>query len=123
MPRLSSPQQVACARSVGISGSYFHLIVPSRAFNARTYFAPDDVVTFRVSPTTIGVDSCISLVTDRRSFRNLKSRQSLVNGQYVIVARQAYEAIGTHAAVRQYSSTNVSLGYLAKLQSWMALVL
>jgi hypothetical protein len=65
----------------------------------------------------------IFLVTDRRRFQEPTSRQSLVNGQYVIFARGAYEAIGTHAAVRHYSSTDVSLGYLAKLQGWMPLLI
>jgi chlorobactene glucosyltransferase len=65
----------------------------------------------------------IFLVTDRRGFRDPRSRQSLVSGAYVIFAREAYEAVGTHAAVRQYSSTDVSLGYLAKLQGWLPLLL
>ena len=72
---------------------------------------------------SLAVFTYIFLVTDRRSFHDPKSRHSLVNGQYMIFAREAYEAIGTHAAVRQYSSTDVSLGYLAKLQGWMALLL
>jgi chlorobactene glucosyltransferase len=65
----------------------------------------------------------IFLLTDRRGFYNPKSRQSLVPGQYVIFAREAYEAVGTHEAVRCYSSTDVSLGYLAKLQGWMPLLI
>jgi chlorobactene glucosyltransferase len=78
---------------------------------------------FGIYLANLAVFSYIFLVTDRRSFQEPRSRQSLVNGQYVIVARQAYEAIGTHAAVRQYSGTDVSLGYLAKLQRWMPLLI
>jgi hypothetical protein len=47
------------------------------------------------------------------------SRYSVVTGQFVIFTREAYQSIGTHEAVRKYSSTDVSLGYLAKLQGWM----
>jgi chlorobactene glucosyltransferase len=78
---------------------------------------------FGIYLANLAVFTYIFLVTDRRSFQEPTSRQSLVNGQYVIFARQAYEAIGTHAAVRQYSSTDVSLGYLAKLQGWMPLLI
>jgi chlorobactene glucosyltransferase len=71
----------------------------------------------------LAVFTYIFLVADRRGFQDPKSPQSLVNGQYVIFAREAYEAIGTHAAVRHYSSTDVSLGYLAKLQGWIPLLI
>jgi glycosyltransferase involved in cell wall biosynthesis len=71
----------------------------------------------------LAVFTSILLAADQRNFHNPKSRQSLVNGQYVIFTREAYEAIGTHAAVRGYSSTDVSLGYLAKLQGWLPLLL
>jgi chlorobactene glucosyltransferase len=71
----------------------------------------------------LAVFTYIFLVTDRRGFRDPRSRQSLVSGAYVLFAREAYEAVGTHAAVRLYSSTDVSLGYLAKLQGWLPLLL
>ena len=71
----------------------------------------------------LAVPVYIFLVMDRRGFRDPQSRQSLVTGQYVIFAREAYEAVGTHEAVRHYSSTDVSLGYLAKLQGWMPLLI
>ncbi len=71
----------------------------------------------------LAVFTYIFLVTDRRGFRDPRSPQSLVSGQYVIFTREAYEAVGTHAAVRLYSSTDVSLGYLAKLQGWLPLLL
>lgn len=71
----------------------------------------------------LAVLTCIRLLTDFRRLQEPRSRTSLVNGQYVIFAREAYEAIGTHAAVRHCSSTDVSLGYLAKLQGWMLLLL
>jgi chlorobactene glucosyltransferase len=70
----------------------------------------------------LGVFTCLLLMVDQRRFLNPRSRQSLVNGQFVIFAREVYEAVGTHAAVRGYSSTDVSLGYLAKLQGWMPLL-
>ncbi len=71
----------------------------------------------------LAVFTYIFMVTDRKGFSDPKSRQSLVNGQYLIFSREAYEAVGTHAAVRQYSSTDVSLGYLAKLNGWVPLLI
>jgi hypothetical protein len=65
----------------------------------------------------------IYLYVDFGSITSPASRQSLVNGQYVMFTREAYDAIGTHAVIRQYSSTDVSLGYLAKLQGWIPLLL
>lgn len=67
----------------------------------------------------LGVFTYISLVTDRRRFRDPRSPQSLVNGQYLIFWRPAYEALGTHRAVRGFSSTDASLGYLAKLEGYI----
>ena len=63
------------------------------------------------------------LMVDFSSLEKPKSYHSIVNGQYLIFARGPYESIGTHAAVRKFSSTDVSLGYLAKLQGWIPLVL
>jgi chlorobactene glucosyltransferase len=71
----------------------------------------------------LAVATFVFLLTDLRSLEKPQSRASLVNGQYVIFTRESYEAIGTHAVVRQYSSTDLSLGYLAKLQGWMPLLL
>jgi len=71
----------------------------------------------------LAVFTYIFMVTDRRGFSDPKSRQSLVNGQYLIFSREAYEAVGTHEAVRQYSSTDVSLGYLAKLNGFLPLLI
>lgn len=71
----------------------------------------------------LAVFTYIFMVSDRRGFRDPKSRQSLVNGQYLIFSREAYEAVGMHEAVRQYSSTDVSLGYLAKLNGWVPLMI
>jgi len=73
--------------------------------------------------TNLAVFTCMLLLTwDPRGFQEPASRIGSVNGQYVIFTRQAYEAIGTHAAVQQYSSTDASLGYLAKLQGWIPLL-
>ena len=41
----------------------------------------------------------------------------------MLFSPEVYEAIGTHAAVRAFSSTDVSLGYLAELQGWVPLFL
>jgi hypothetical protein len=67
----------------------------------------------------LGVFTYISLVTDPRRFCDPCSPQSLVNGQYLIFWRLAYEALGTHRAVRGFSSTDASLGYLAKQEGYI----
>jgi len=69
----------------------------------------------------LAVTSYIFMVSDRKGLADSKSRQSLINGQYVLMTREAYEALGTHAAVREYSSTDVSLGYLVKLKGFLTL--
>jgi chlorobactene glucosyltransferase len=69
----------------------------------------------------LAVFSYIFMVSDRRGFTEAGSRQSLVNGQYVLITREAYDAIGTHEALREYSSTDVSMGYLAKLKGFQTL--
>ena len=76
---------------------------------------------FGVTLVNLAVFSYIFMVSDRKGFADSKSRQSLVNGQYVLISRDAYETLGTHEAVREYSSTDVSLGYLAKLKGFLAL--
>ena len=63
------------------------------------------------------------LIVDFRRIEDPRSRQSLVNGQFVLFSREAYEALGTHAEIARYASTDVSLGYLAKLGGWKSLVL
>jgi hypothetical protein len=63
------------------------------------------------------------MVGDRKGFSDPKSKQSLVNGQYLLITREAYEALGTHKALKDYSSTDVSLGYHAKLQGYLPMVL
>lgn len=78
--------------------------------------------TWAVRLVNLAVSTVLFVVLDPRGLENPRSRISGVNGQYMIVSREAYEAIGTHAAVRHYSSTDVSLGYLAKLQGWMGRV-
>ena len=45
---------------MGISGSCFHLVLPVLASSANTYLGPVELVTYIVSPTTSGVDSCDS---------------------------------------------------------------
>ncbi len=74
-----------------------------------------------VGLVNLAVLSYIFMVSDRKGLADSKSRQSLINGQYVLMTREAYEAVGTHAAVREYSSTDASLGYLAKLKGFLTL--
>ena len=76
---------------------------------------------FGVYLANLSVFMYIFLVTDPRGVADPRSRQSLVNGQYLLFSRAAYEEIGTHAAVRSYSSTDVSLGYLSKLHGLVPL--
>jgi chlorobactene glucosyltransferase len=76
---------------------------------------------FGVYLANLSVFTYIFLVTDPKGIADPRSRQSLVNGQYLLFSREAYEDIGTHAAVRSYSSTDVSLGYLSKLHGWLPL--
>jgi chlorobactene glucosyltransferase len=76
---------------------------------------------FGVALISLAAFSYIFMVSDRKGFSDSKSRQSLVNGQYVLMTREAYEAVGTHEAVREYSSTDVSLGYLTKLKGFFTL--
>lgn len=71
----------------------------------------------------LAVFTYIFLFSRPKEFTDPASRQSLVNGQYLLFWRPAYEAIGTHEAVRRYSSTDVSLGYLAKLDGWLPLAI
>jgi chlorobactene glucosyltransferase len=72
---------------------------------------------------SLAAHNYVFLTLDRGRFENPRSPTAVVNGQYVLFARRAYEAVGTHAALRWFSSTDVSLGYLAKLQGWMPLFL
>lgn len=74
-----------------------------------------------VTLVNLVVWSYIFMVSDRKGLADSKSRQSLIYGQYVLMTREAYETVGTHEAVREYSSTDVSLGYLAKLKGFLAL--
>lgn len=76
---------------------------------------------FGVYLANLSVFTYIFLVTDPKGIADPRSRQSLVNGQYLLFSREVYEQIGTHAAVRSYSSTDVSLGYLSKLHGWVPL--
>lgn len=66
----------------------------------------------------LAVFAALYLAADPGKFLDPASPQSLVNGQYLLFAREAYEAVGTHAALRGYSSTDVVLGYLAKLEGY-----
>lgn len=79
--------------------------------------------TFGVYLANLAVFTYIFMAIDPKGWSNPRSRQSLVNGQYLLFSREAYDAVGTHAAVRHYSSTDVSLGYLAKMDGWLPLMI
>lgn len=72
---------------------------------------------------SIAVVAYIFLFLDSRRRKNQKSRSSMLIGHYVIFSRHAYDAIGTHTAIRRYSSTDVTLGYLAKMDGWTSLLI
>jgi chlorobactene glucosyltransferase len=71
----------------------------------------------------VAVFTSIFMLTDLRKYRDPKSPVSTLNGQYIIFARRAYEAIGTHAAVRHFPSDDAALGYLTKLSGFIPLVI
>ena len=73
--------------------------------------------------SSLAVFAYIFMVGDRKGFSDPKSKQSLVNGQYLLISRKAYETLGTHKALKDYSSTDVSLGYHAKLHGYLPMVL
>lgn len=104
-----------------LSGVMAHVLESDAAF--ATVVGDQRNPTFGVYMANLAVFTYIFMAIDPKGWGNPKSRQSLVNGQYLLFSREAYEAIGTHAAVRQYSSTDVSLGYLAKLDGWMPLLI
>ena len=99
------------------------LVLESRASFA-TVIARQLHPTFGVYLTNLAVFTYLfMMVITPGGFSKTRSRQSLVNGQYLLFSREAYEAIGTHEAVRHYSSTDVSLGYLAKLDGWIPILI
>jgi chlorobactene glucosyltransferase len=73
--------------------------------------------------TGLAVFSWLQLFWNSRDVEDVRKSACLLNGQFVVFSRSAYEAVGTHAAVREFSSTDASLGYLAKLQGWTPLVI
>jgi chlorobactene glucosyltransferase len=94
--------------------------LPSNA-SLATVVGKQEAPGFGVALINLAVFSYIFMVSDRRGVADSRSRQSLVNGQYVLITREAYDALGTHEALREYSSTDVSLGYLAKLKGFLLL--
>ena len=105
-----------------LSGVMSHVMKCRASF--ATVMARQIHPTFGVYLTNLAVFTYIFMMfIDPRGFSHPRSRQSLVNGQYLLFSREAYEAIGTHEAVRHYSSTDVSLGYLAKLDGWSPILI
>ncbi len=94
--------------------------LPSSA-SVVTVVGKQEAPGFGVALINLAVFSYIFMVSDRRGVADSRSRQSLVNGQYVLITREAYDALGTHETLREYSSTDVSLGYLAKLKGFILL--
>ena len=97
--------------------------VSERRASVATVIGQQRHPTFAVYVVNLGVFTCMDLTLDLRRLMDQRSPQSLVNGQYVLFSREAYETIGTHAAVRSFSSTDVSLGYLAKLHGCVPIFL
>ena len=72
---------------------------------------------------SLAVNAYIFMVSDPRNVMNPKSRQSLVNGHYMLFTREAYELMGTHKAIKNYSIDDVALGYLTKMKGFIPLVM
>lgn len=104
-----------------LSGVMAHMLDSGASF--ATVLARQRHPSFGVYLANLAAFTYIFMVVDPKGFTNPRSRQSLVNGQFLLFSQEAYEAIGTHAAVRHYSSTDVSLGYLAKLEGWVPLLI
>ena len=78
---------------------------------------------FGVYLVNLAVFGCLFMVTNLRKFLDPRSRQSLINDQYLLITREAYKTIGTHEAVKKYSSNDASFGYLAKLKGFVPVIL
>ena len=87
-------------------------VVSQRGASVATVIGQQRHPTFPVYLVNLAVFTYIDLVVEFKKMMDPRSPQSLVNGQYLVLSREAYETIGTHAAVRSFSSTDVSLGYL-----------
>ena len=98
------------------------LVLPGPA-SLATVVGAQKPASFATWITGLAVFAYIFMVGDRKGFADPRSRQSLVNGQYLLISREAYEAMGTHEALREYSSTDVSLGYLIKLNGYLPLAI
>ena len=57
-PRLLTSQHANWSMPPGTSGEYRHRTEPVLASTANTFLGPNEDVTYSVSPTRIGVDSC-----------------------------------------------------------------
>jgi chlorobactene glucosyltransferase len=97
-------------------------ILPSQA-SLATAVGEQKEGSFGTWIADLAVFAYIFMVSDRKGFPDPRNRQSLVNGQYLLITREAYEALGTHKVLKDYSSTDVSLGYHAKLQGYLPMVI
>lgn len=97
-------------------------VLPSQA-SLATAVGKQTEGSFGTWLSSLAVFAYIFMISDRKGFSDPKSKQSLVNGQYLLISREAYEALGTHKALKDYSSTDVSLGYHAKLHGYLPMVI
>lgn len=57
---------------------------------------------------------CLSFCRDLRKVQSATSRDATVTGQFMLIRKAAYEAVGGHAAVREFVSEDVALARLMK---------
>jgi len=92
-------------------------------FSFATMYSKNLNASFGQYLVDLAFGAYIFMISDPRSVMNPKSRQSLVNGQYLLFERKAYELIGTHKAIKGCSADDVALGYLTKMKGFLPLVM
>ena len=97
-------------------------ILPT-SYSFATMFSKNLNASFGQYLVDLAFGAYIFMIADPRNVMNPKSRQSLVNGQYLLFERQAYELIGTHQAIKGCPADDVALGYLAKMKGFLPLAM
>ncbi len=97
-------------------------VLPS-PFSFATMYSKNLNASFGQYLVDLAFSAYIFMISDPRNIMNPKSRQSLVNGQYLLFEKKAYELIGTHQAIKGCSADDVALGYLAKMKGFLPLVM
>ncbi len=97
-------------------------ILPSKA-SVAIVLESQRQPSFGVYLVNLAVFGYLFMVTNLRKVLDPRSRQSLINDQYLLITREAYKTIGTHEAVKKYSSNDASFGYLAKLKGLVPVIL